>query len=566
MFLFFHTLDLTLTVAPPHEPACLLKNAVGMIAGTKTPVLSCAIVLTLSFGTLSAVYADSATWSTNPISTDWNTAENWTPNTVPNGPDDIATFGFSGHTGVLVSTDIEVSEVIFNAGASPFTINAAGDQELTISGIGITNNSGIPQKFVFPNFAGIVFPNNATAGDMTFFTLKGGRGNKNNGGFASFSDTASAGSGTFVLQPIETPYANLGGVVSFNGNSSAGNGSFMVQATCLLTFEGNSSAANGTFIIDGGHIYFGLVSTETATAGNGLFIINSGAVHFIEGSSAGNATLIANPGTNGGEGGRISFENGAHDGGEARMELFGNGTLDIQFNFGDFVSVGSIEGDGFIELGTNQLITGANNLSTTFSGVIEEPGSLAKIGTGTLTLSGANTYASGTTIEDGTLLVANRGESATGSGPVSVTSGTLGGSGIIAGATTIGTGSGTGAFLAPGGMNVSSTLKIQSALIFNADATYSYTFKSNSHGIRADMVVANGVTISGGATVALRGQTTGQLTQGVVLTLIKNTAAIPIAGTFTNLPDGGIVTINGNNFQASYEGGDGNDLTLTVVP
>ena len=27
-----------------------------------------------------------------------------------------------------------------------------------------------------------------------------------------------------------------------------------------------------------------------------------------------------------------------------------------------------------------------------------------------------------------------------------------------------------------------------------------------------------------------------------------------------------IVALNGNNFQASYEGGDGNGLTLTVVP
>jgi hypothetical protein len=48
--------------------------------------------------------------------------------------------------------------------------------------------------------------------------------------------------------------------------------------------------------------------------------------------------------------------------------------------------------------------------------------------------------------------------------------------------------------------------------------------------------------------------------------LISNTSANPITGTFSNLPDGGTVTINGNNFQASYEGGDGNDLTLTVVP
>jgi hypothetical protein len=52
----------------------------------------------------------------------------------------------------------------------------------------------------------------------------------------------------------------------------------------------------------------------------------------------------------------------------------------------------------------------------------------------------------------------------------------------------------------------------------------------------------------------------------LVLTAISNTASTPISGTFANLPDGAILTVNGNNFQASYEGGDGNDLTLTVVP
>ena len=71
-----------------------------------------------------------------------------------------------------------MNELIFSPGASPFTINAAGDQELTISGIGITNDSGIAQNFVFPTFAGVVLTNNATVGDMIFFTLKGGHGKK----------------------------------------------------------------------------------------------------------------------------------------------------------------------------------------------------------------------------------------------------------------------------------------------------------------------------------------------------------------------------------------------------
>ena len=49
-------------------------------------------------------------------------------------------------------------------------------------------------------------------------------------------------------------------------------------------------------------------------------------------------------------------------------------------------------------------------------------------------------------------------------------------------------------------------------------------------------------------------------------TVINNTAATPIAGTFHNLPEDKILNVNGSNLQASYTGGDGNDLTLTVVP
>jgi hypothetical protein len=80
------------------------------------------------------------------------------------------------------------------------------------------------------------------------------------------------------------------------------------------------------------------------------------------------------------------------------------------------------------------------------------------------------------------------------------------------------------------------------------------------------LAIAKGVIINSEAMIALSGQTMGVLTQGLVLPLIGNTSANPISGTFSNLPDGSIVTINGNNLQASYSGGDGNDLTLTVVP
>src|SRR4029077_5024945 len=55
--------------------------------------------------------AGSATWDLDPISGDWNTAANWTPASVPNGPADIATFGLSNTTFVSISEDTQVNSI-----------------------------------------------------------------------------------------------------------------------------------------------------------------------------------------------------------------------------------------------------------------------------------------------------------------------------------------------------------------------------------------------------------------------------------------------------------------------
>ncbi|CAN4274719.1 Filamentous haemagglutinin, N-terminal [Methylophilaceae bacterium] len=71
-------------------------------------------------------------------------------------------------------------------------------------------------------------------------------------------------------------------------------------------------------------------------------------------------------------------------------------------------TVGSIADAGNIVLGTGSLLAGADNTSTTFSGVIsgEADGSFSKTGSGTLTLSGNNTYDGVTSVLDGTLSAA----------------------------------------------------------------------------------------------------------------------------------------------------------------
>ena len=125
--------------------------------------------------------------------------------------------------------------------------------------------------------------------------------------------------------------------------------------------------------------------------------------------------------------------------------------------------------------------------------------------------------------------------------------------------------SGTGAFLAPSkGIKKPATLTIQGALTLNDDSTYLY--KLDTKRAKADEVIANGVGIDSGAKFSLRPSGNNALSTGQVFTVISNTSANPIVGTFHNLADDAVVTVNGSNLQASYTGGDGNDLTLTVVP
>jgi hypothetical protein len=545
-------------------------------------------------------FAGSATWSTNPISGDWNTAANWTPPTVPNGPTDVATFATSSKTALSIGSSVEVSEIVYNQGASAFTTSSSFG--LTISGPGITNNSGIVQNFVV-GIGPLFFSNSATAGSQTAFTVAdtvpSGEGQ------VDFTDTASAGNATFVAtggnfvgQPggivffldsstasnaVITNKGRLldtaagGGETKFIGSATAGNatitnepnGTALSGPSGVLTFDETCSAASSVITNEGAAIS-GQIGGNTnfydqSTADKATIICNGGQVtgagggivQFTNAATPSKATLIANGGTNGGDGGKIKLLSHPRQSGP-RVQIYGNGTLEM----GDGgITLGSLEGSGIVTTGVT---VGNNNSNTTFSGTILGA-LLVKVGTGTLTLSGTNSASA--TVSGGTLIVTGTIGSTFFS--TTVSNGTLGGSGVITTELFVGDSSGKPAFLAPAaGQNRQSTLTVQQDVFMTGAATYTYTFRAKGRRVRSDLLVAKGVTLNSGgsATIDIQGSVQGTLATGLTLTLISNTSANPMTGRFSNLADGAIVTIGGNTFQANYEGGDGNDLTLTVVP
>ena len=166
-------------------------------------------------------------------------------------------------------------------------------------------------------------------------------------------------------------------------------------------------------------------------------------------------------------------------------------------------------------------------------------------------------------MNSGRLLLRNRFGSATGTGAVQVNGGTLGGTGKVLGTVSLGTAT-AAAYLAPGVTRKPGQLVIANTLFFGPMARYEVDLASTLPA--ADEVVAKGVTIMAGATIEIRDASLSVLPSGIVFTIIRNTAAAPINGTFSNLADGSMITVASNTYLASYEGGVGNDLTLTVVP
>ncbi|MDO9562800.1 MAG: autotransporter domain-containing protein, partial [Bradyrhizobium sp.] len=286
-------------------------------------------------------------------------------------------------------------------------------------------------------------------------------------GVAAGTDTATAGNAVIVNR--------TGGSTTFQAMTTAGNASITNRfggQTIFGTATGTDAPSAGTATIV--NRYFGNTEFNAfATAGNASITNRfGGSTDFYDSSTAGNATITTR------NGGATFFHDNA-DGGTAQFVTIGTGFVDFSGSLGPNgdgrIAAGSIAGSGSYYIGAgNTLVVGGNNLSTEVSGIIADYdpcgcfpgiGNLEKIGTGTMILSGANTYTGTTGVFGGVLDV--RGSIASSSLTTVNANAALTGAGTV-GHTVIGSG---GIFL-PGNGSPGSSMTVSGNLAFQSGALY----------------------------------------------------------------------------------------------
>jgi fibronectin-binding autotransporter adhesin len=459
---------------------------------------------------------------------------------------------FTNDGALTFSTGTAGNATIINNGALTggvgfFDSSTAGNANITNNGTLGFNDTTTADNATITNSSLLNFRQTSTAGsakitngsnNINFFDFsRAGNATITNNGSVDLFDTSTADNATIN---------NVGGVgalggVSFRNTSTAGTATLNNSGSLALSFFDTSSASSATIANTGGCVCpIGFSGTSTAKDST---ITNNGFLEFGETSTAGDATITTNASPFG-----TRFRDHS-TGSNARFITSAGSRVDFSQTLGPAgdkkVSAGSIEGAGAYFLGSNQLTVGSNNLDTTVSGVISDcgpsgtdcinpgatGGSLVKVGTGTLVLSGTNTYAGGT----------------------AVNAGTLAGTGTIGNVTVA-----SGGTLAPGlGVGTLST----GSVTFGAGAVFAVEIDGSG----SDRLAVTGGVNLGGATLSVSPLAGHVHIGGTAYTIVANDGGDPVVGTFAGLPDGAIFTAGTHRFTISYHGGDGNDVTLTAL-
>ena len=291
---------------------------------------------------------------------------------------------------------------------------------------------GLDVRGGFPNGTGTVAP----SGTMTIsggnMTLSGnvllGRGAFNAGVAQTADATLNMNSGSLTTTTVSVGFANYStGTVNLNGGTlTAAN----VQMASGLT------GTTSTFRFNGGTLKSSANSASFMTGLNNAYVDSGGAIIDINGkTNTISQSLLQGTGTAGltllssAAGGQLTlsgtntYAGATTINGGSLLTLGGRALSDTasvilanaagaNLNVNASETVGGLEGGGTtggtVNIAASQTLTVTNQATNhTFSGVVAGAGALTKTGNGTLTLVGSNSYTGTTTVNAGTLTVAD---------------------------------------------------------------------------------------------------------------------------------------------------------------
>lgn len=433
----------------------------------------------------------------------------------------LLTIGGGTHgLNILIGANKELVVAAMSADISLLNIikdNVGGASALTKSG---------PNKLTLSGVNTYTGPTTITGGTLAY----GGSNIIGTGAVTVSGSTAILDLGASRTDSVGTVTVEGGGSITGTGTSAlTSTGTFeMKSGSVTAILAGASSALNkttsGTVILSGANSYGGgtTISAGTlqlnggnlgsgAVTGSGSFVTtvattNSQDWSGFTGTYTHNSTTVSSQfnvatSTSANAAYVIASDQGSTQG----MIAAGNGDYTLQLGSLSGVANSMFRG-GNSATGTTTLEVGNLGTNTEFQGIIQngvtKTMALTKVGNGSLTLSGANTYIGATNVSAGTLLV----NGSLGNTAVSVTGGTLGGSGAITGTVSVASGAKLSA-----GNSIESLAT--GALTMASGSTYVFEAANNTS-TGADLVAVNGTLSLAGVTLSLDAATIAALTGG----------------------------------------------------
>jgi fibronectin-binding autotransporter adhesin len=339
---------------------------------------------------------------------------------------------------------------LFNSDAGAFTTSSSTGDTLTIRGGGLYNQSTATQTLAVPIALAANQVWNAAEGDLLIsgssllngtseLTLAGGHD-------ITISAAIEAGSGAIIKTGTGT--LTLAGANTYTGATTVSEGTLLatnssalgstaggttVAAGAVLELQNSASIGAEALALDGtlrsnsgANAYGGAISgTGVVTVGGGSLTLSGTTANTYTGATTVNdgslilaktagTTAVSGALTIGDSSGAASsaivqLTNANQIADTTAVTLLADGRLDLNGQNETVGSLGSAAAAANIQLGAGTLTTGGDNSSTTFAGVIAGSGGLTKAGTGTFTLTGANTYTGTTSVNAGTLLLGGTG-------------------------------------------------------------------------------------------------------------------------------------------------------------